>query len=231
MAQAHSYYAAATRGTRFGGAAVVVALHIVVLAALWQLEPVRKALRSTTIMVDLLEIKPPPPAPEKPPKPLPSKPRVQPKPRTVAPPPPVLTAPPEAPVVQAAPAPVPVPLPPIEAPPPPPAPVAVAPPAPPAPKPEPVTPPSFNAAYLNNPSPAYPPVSRRMGEEGKVILRVHVTEQGLPDEVQVKTSSGFSRLDAVALETVRQWKFMPARRGSSPVSAWVLVPISFSLRS
>ena len=70
-----------------------------------------------------------------------------------------------------------------------------------------------------------------MGEEGRVILRVLVNERGLPDDVQLRTSSGFSRLDSVALETVRQWKFVPARRGDTPVSAWVLVPISFSLRS
>jgi protein TonB len=97
--------------------------------------------------------------------------------------------------------------------------------------PLPVTPPRFNADYLNNPAPSYPALSRRMGEEGRVVLRVLVNERGLPAEVQLKTSSGFSRLDGVALETVKQWKFLPARRGDQSVSAWVLVPISFSLRS
>ena len=94
-----------------------------------------------------------------------------------------------------------------------------------------MVPPRFNADYLNNPAPAYPPLSRRMGEEGRVVLRVLVNEHGLPGDVQLRTSSGFNRLDTVALETVRQWKFVPARRGDTPVSAWVLVPISFSLRS
>ncbi|HUP94654.1 MAG TPA: energy transducer TonB, partial [Burkholderiales bacterium] len=81
------------------------------------------------------------------------------------------------------------------------------------------------------PAPAYPPISRRMGEEGKVMLRVHVNERGLPDDVQLKASSGSQRLDDTALQTVKQWKFVPARRGDMPVVAWVLVPISFSLRS
>jgi protein TonB len=49
--------------------------------------------------------------------------------------------------------------------------------------------------------------------------------------VQLKASSGSQRLDTAALETVRQWKFVPARRGDTPVEAWVLVPITFSLRS
>jgi protein TonB len=92
-----------------------------------------------------------------------------------------------------------------------------------------VTPPSFNAAYLNNPGPEYPLVSRQNGEEGRVILRVFVNEQGLPQEVQVRTSSGFTRLDTTAQDTVRRWKFAPARRGDTPVGAWVLVPMTFRL--
>jgi protein TonB len=119
-----------------------------------------------------------------------------------------------------------VPLPPVEAPV---APVAVAP--APEPAPAPVIPPSFNAAYLNNPAPAYPSISRSMGEEGRVVLRVFVNERGQPEQVQVRTSSGFSRLDETARDTVRQWKFVPAKRGDTAIGAWVLVPISFSLRS
>jgi protein TonB len=70
-----------------------------------------------------------------------------------------------------------------------------------------------------------------MGEEGKVVLRVFVNENGLPEDVQLKISSGSNRLDSTAQDTVKQWKFVPARRGDAPVGAWVLVPISFSLRS
>jgi protein TonB len=58
-----------------------------------------------------------------------------------------------------------------------------------------------------------------------------VNERGLAGDVQVRTSSGSERLDATAQDTVRHWKFVPARRGEMPVGAWVLVPISFSLRS
>lgn len=97
--------------------------------------------------------------------------------------------------------------------------------------PAPVVPPQFNADYLNNPAPRYPALSRRLGEEGLVILRVFVDDRGLPARVELRTSSGHDRLDNIALETVRQWKFVPARRSDQAVSAWVLVPISFSLRS
>ncbi len=102
--------------------------------------------------------------------------------------------------------------------------------APSAPEPtQAVTPPSFNVTYLDNPPPPYPPIARRNGEQGRVLLRVHVTSAGTPDAVEVRTSSGSLRLDNAALETVRQWRFVPARRGDETVAAWVLVPISFTL--
>jgi protein TonB len=94
-----------------------------------------------------------------------------------------------------------------------------------------ITPPIFDAGYLSNPPPAYPALSRRLREQGRVVLRVHVTAAGAVDEAQVRTSSGHARLDDSALETVKRWKFVPAKRGPEPMAAWVLVPISFGLDS
>ncbi len=104
-------------------------------------------------------------------------------------------------------------------------------------KPAPATPPAgeavsqarFDADYLKNPAPPYPPLSRRMGEEGKVILRVTVSPQGTAENVEIKTSSGSTRLDESAQRTVRTWKFIPAKRGESAIQSVVLVPIIFKL--
>jgi protein TonB len=104
-----------------------------------------------------------------------------------------------------------------------------APPVPPAA--EPVSQARFDADYLKNPAPSYPALSRRMGEEGKVILRVSVNPQGSADSVEIKTSSGSQRLDDSAQKTVRNWKFIPAKRGDTAVQSWVLVPIIFKLES
>jgi len=217
------------------GAGLVVLLHVAVVAALLQFDAARSALDAAVpIVVRLVTPQVPERRVEVLPKPRPAvQHRVQrPKPAS---PPPVATAVTEAPSSFVTPAPREVPAPepqpaPVAAVPtvPPPAPVAV---AAPAPAPAPVTPPSFNADYLKNPAPAYPALSRRLQEEGKVVLRVFVNEQGTPAEVELKSSSGFARLDGVALETVKHWKFLPARRGADPIAAWVLVPISFSLRS
>lgn len=117
---------------------------------------------------------------------------------------------------------------------------AATPPAPPSPAaaapaweaPAAVVPPRFDAAYLSNPAPAYPSASRRMGEEGRVLLRVQVGADGRPTDVSIAKSSGFSRLDDVARETVlRSWRFVPARQGDQAVAGAVKVPIDFTLSS
>ncbi len=87
----------------------------------------------------------------------------------------------------------------------------------------------FDADYLANPKPPYPLASRRLGEEGIVHLHVRVGPGGQPLKVELKRSSGFPRLDQSALDTVMRWRFVPARRGTTPVTSWVVVPIVFSL--
>jgi len=95
--------------------------------------------------------------------------------------------------------------------------------------PAPITPPRFNADYLDNPAPEYPPLSRSEGEQGKVVLRVFVNASGGAERVEIRKSSGFDRLDEAARATVRRWRFAPARQGGEPVPAWVNVPVAFSL--
>lgn len=94
----------------------------------------------------------------------------------------------------------------------------------------PVSEPRFDADYLANPAPAYPPLSRRLGEEGRVLLRVYVDASGRPGRIELKSSSDSPRLDAAAQDAVRRWQFVPARRGDEGVAAWVLVPIVFNLK-
>lgn len=87
----------------------------------------------------------------------------------------------------------------------------------------------FDADYLSNPSPAYPVASRRLGEAGVVHVRVQVGVEGQALKVELKSGSGFPRLDQSALDTVARWRFVAARRGAQAVTSWVVVPIVFSL--
>ena len=83
--------------------------------------------------------------------------------------------------------------------------------------------------YLRNPPPKYPAESRKLREEGVVLLRVAVTAEGRAGSVQLQRSSGFERLDSAALNAVRNWEFNPARVGLTPVASAVEVPVRFGL--
>ena len=87
----------------------------------------------------------------------------------------------------------------------------------------------YDADYLRNPAPVYPPMSRRRGEQGKVLVLVEVTPGGIAGEVSLRQSSGYPRLDEAALKAVRGWLFAPARLGADAVAATVVVPITFRL--
>lgn len=202
-----------SRATRGAGVAFAIGMHVLIGAALISYEPARSALlNAAPIMVSLITPSRPDPKPvETPPKP---KPVVKPQPK-----------PPEPLPLIGAPVETPSPSPILVAPPflpPEPAPVAVA--------PEPaITAPIFAAHYLDNPPPVYPALSRRVGEQGRVVLRVLVNPKGRADDVEIRSSSGHFRLDEAARDTVRHWRFVPAKRGDQPVPAWVLIPISFRL--
>ena len=72
------------------------------------------------------------------------------------------------------------------------------------------------------PAPTYPALSRRLGEEGRVVVRVELDAQGRVENARVATGSGVARLDAAALAAVRTWRCNPARRDGQAVRAVAL---------
>jgi periplasmic protein TonB len=82
--------------------------------------------------------------------------------------------------------------------------------------------------YLNNPKPNYPGIARSRHWEGLVLLRVHVTADGRCDNLNVARSSGHDALDESAVAAVRNWRFVPSKRGDTPIASWVTVPIQFN---
>jgi protein TonB len=91
------------------------------------------------------------------------------------------------------------------------------------------TAPGFAVGSGANPLPDYPYRARRLGQQGRVVLRVAVSPNGMPVEVEVARSSGHDNLDDAALDTVRQWRFTPAQIGGVAVAGTVEVPITFRL--
>jgi protein TonB len=228
--QAHAWLTAAWRGGRRPSFSLttVLGLHVVLLGLLLHYRPVAIPRLQAAQPMMVAMITPPAPKPvvappsplEPPPKVEPQRPLPKPQPKKV--------------VEKKKPAPKPRAIRIEEQPEQTPPPVAAAPRAPVGPPkedadPAPV-PPRFNADYLNNPAPQYPPISRRSGEQGRVFLSVLVSPQGLPEVVQIKRGCGHERLDSAALDAVKKWKFVPAKLGNQTVRAWVIVPIYFSLR-
>src|SRR6185312_12146560 len=184
---------------------------------------------------------PPPPVAQTPPPPPPITP---PEP---APPPPPLPEP-QAPAPPAEP-PLPAPpIPPAHPPEPPrprasvaehpsvhePAPTASAPSAPVQEKPTaaavPVIAPRPVAGMESDQPPRYPDAARRRGEQGRVMLHVDVSADGLPTEVEIAHSSGHHALDEAAVSAVKRWRFVPASHDGRPIAGSADVPVRFQLR-
>lgn len=178
---------------------------------------------------------PPPPEPPPPPPPPPP-PAPEEDPDAVKPPP--------KPVVKKVEKPKPVPKPQPLKKPEPPTPPAPAPTpaqsAPPSPSPAPAAPAAApgpvkesaavsGLASLGNPPPEYPSLALRRNWEGTVVLRIKVLPNGRAGTVEVTRSSGKQQLDDAAVEAVRNWKFIPAKRGDTPIEGFATQTIDFKL--
>jgi TonB family protein len=76
----------------------------------------------------------------------------------------------------------------------------------------------------------YPPLAIRLREEGKVLIKYLVSEDGRVSECTVMTSSGTSTLDDAACSIAkRSWKFKPATRDGKAVSQYLGAEVNFQL--
>ncbi|HYE37908.1 energy transducer TonB [Methylocaldum sp.] len=159
------------------------------------------------------QVQQPPPKPEKPAPKKPDKPKLKPKP-TVRPTPAPAPEPPQATT--------PTPSAPVEAST---APVQARPAAP-----APFVEATYKAPGLNNPPTRYPRIALERRWEGTVTLRVQVLSNGSAGEIKIERSSGHGILDEATVEQVRNWRFIPARKGGQGVISWVIVPIEYKLK-
>ncbi len=207
----------------------VIAFHVI---ALWLLQTglLRRAVELVVPAEVLAEFIEPPRPKDEPPPPPPPAPKPMLKQPTNAPEPQLRAIPYSAPSTNA---PVgiiepPAPLPPIAVPV---APAqhfpAASPPATPAPPR--VELPSSDADYLLNPKPPYPSMSKKLNEQGSVLMRVLIGADGLPQMAEIRKSSGFDRLDKAAATTVMKWRYVPGKRAGEAETMWLNVPINFVL--
>lgn len=217
---------------RLAGLAVVLALHGALFYSLWHARVPPPPAEAATLFVELLTdpVKPEPAKPEparlEPVRPEPPRPKPVKREKPVQLPQQLVARTPAVlPSDRVAPPPPPEPVPAeIEAP---------VKPAPPAPPPRPAGPVALSGELAltcpDRAPPTYPAISRRLGEEGKVILRVELDETGRIDRATVQTSSGFTRIDEAALATVKRWRCNPATRDGVAVRAAAIQPFNFVL--
>jgi protein TonB len=79
-------------------------------------------------------------------------------------------------------------------------------------------------------APSYPKQSMQRGEQGKTVLLVELDELGRVANVDVKTKSGFPRLDEAAIAAVKTWRCIPAKRNGVSVRSVALQPFNFTLK-
>lgn len=212
---------------RIGPLGTIILLHIAFFYALQSglIREASQAIPKEIIATFVTPERPQPPQPQPQPK--------APEPKSV----PVVkkaVTPPPRPVVETPPSPQAITTPPAPAAPAEPAaPAAVAAPVPTAPAapPAPAQPRTITSGieYLQQPQAVYPPISRRMGEEGKAVLRVLVNEKGRPERVELQKSSGSARLDEAARQAVLRALFKPFIEDGRAVPAFAIVPINFQL--
>ena len=89
--------------------------------------------------------------------------------------------------------------------------------------------PSSDADYMHNLKPPYPPMSKRLREQGKVVIRVLIGIDGSAQQVEIKLSSGFDRLDQSALATALRWRYVPGKRFGVAEAMWINLPFTFVL--
>lgn len=71
---------------------------------------------------------------------------------------------------------------------------------------------------LRRPSVQYPPASQNDGDEGTVTLLLAVQTDGSISDIRIARSSGYQRLDAAAVRSLRQAKFQPATCHGKPIA-------------
>lgn len=87
-------------------------------------------------------------------------------------------------------------------------------------------------AAIHSPKPHYPLASRQLREQGLVIVKLCVNQQGIVNQVSLAQSSGFQSLDNSALKALALWRFAPTNPPSiGPSSQCFQSPVQFTLEA
>ncbi|MBN8504858.1 MAG: TonB family protein [Burkholderiales bacterium] len=88
---------------------------------------------------------------------------------------------------------------------------------------------SGSLRYRVEPPVEVPRLSRRAGESGQVQLRVLFDRSGQPRQIDLVRGSGFARLDAQALEAMRQARIHPYTEDGQAIEVVALATLAYEL--
>jgi protein TonB len=88
---------------------------------------------------------------------------------------------------------------------------------------------SISQAQCSVPEPFYPSLARRMGEEGKTMVRLFINESGTVDKVSLSQSSGIQRLDQAALEAAMKIRCRAFVESGKAIKVTAIQPYIFRL--
>lgn len=84
-------------------------------------------------------------------------------------------------------------------------------------------------SFLHREMPVYPVFARKLGKEGKVLLRITIDERGNLLNIEVVEKAGYGFVEA-AIDAVKMSTFLPAKKNGKPVASRALLPVRFTLR-
>lgn len=89
--------------------------------------------------------------------------------------------------------------------------------------------PEGEAQPLGKIEPGYPPVSRRLGEQGEAVFQLSIEADGTVSAAELEKSSGFGRLDSAARSALLAATFRPAQAGGRPAATRKRFRVEFRL--
>lgn len=75
----------------------------------------------------------------------------------------------------------------------------------------------------------YPPMAKKIGIEGIVVLQIFVNDKGFVEDLVVQKGLPGTGFDEAAVRAVNQVRFKPAMQRDNAVGVWIAIPIRFRL--
>lgn len=84
-------------------------------------------------------------------------------------------------------------------------------------------------AFVHQEMPLYPILAKRLGKEGKVVLKLLIDENGKLLNIEVLENAGYGFLES-SVAAIRKSTYAPAVRNGERVSAKAILPVRFHLQ-